>query len=343
MHTARSAQKRLIHQGSSTSVRCALFAIALSFAGCGGGPSALNPAGHEAESIADLFWVMTVGAFLIWAAMLCLTYYAVRSPSESFSRRRARLMIVGGGAVVPTIVLSVLLIGGLSMLARLVTRAPQGSRIVSVAGEMWWWRVRYETPGGEPIVLANEIHLPIGEPVQFQLESDNVIHSFWVPALGGKMDMIPGRMTRLALTPLRTGVFGGVCAEFCGTSHALMKFDVVVEEQEQFNRWLAHQARPAELPTDAVASRGQEVFLANGCHSCHTVRGTAAAGVVGPDLTHVGSRLSIAAGTLPADPAGFQRWIAGTDEVKPEAKMPRFDMLSEKDLRALAVYMEGLQ
>ncbi len=199
---------------------------------------------------------------------------------------------------------------GLSMLPDLVAPAPEGSLKIVVSGEQWWWRVRYLPPGGEAIVLANEIRLPVGEPVEFRLESPDVIHSFWIPSLGGKMDMIPGRLTRLALEPTRTGVFRGVCAEYCGTSHALMSFYVVVMEKEEFDRWLAHQAAPAEPPAEPLAARGQELFLANGCGACHTVRGTPADGVIGPDLTHVGSRLSLAAGILPNEPDAFQRWIA---------------------------------
>ena len=164
-----------------------------------------------------------------------------------------------------------------------------------------------------------------------------------MPKLAGKVDMIPGRVTRLALLPTRTGVFRGVCAEYCGTSHALMKFDVVVQEKEEFNRWLAHQARPAEPPTELSAKRGQDHFLANGCGACHTVRGIPAAGVIGPDLTHVGSRLSLAAGTLSAEHDEFRRWIALTEVVKPGAHMPKFDMLPAEHLQALAIYLKGLK
>ncbi len=253
------------------------------------------------------------------------------------------LIIVGGGVVVPTLVLAVLLIFGLAMLPGLVAPAPAGSLIISVDGELWWWRVRYPSSTGEGVSLANEIHLPVGETVEFQLESDNVIHSFWIPSLGGKVDMLPGRVTRLALTPTRTGVFRGVCAEYCGDSHALMKFDVVVESKADFNRWLAHQSQPSVPPVDQLATRGQEAFLANGCGACHSVRGTRAAGVIGPDLTHVGSRLSIAAVTLPCEIEHFEQWIAFTDDVKPGSRMPRFSMLNKDELHALAAYLKGLK
>jgi cytochrome c oxidase subunit 2 len=191
--------------------------------------------------------------------------------------------------------------------------------------------------------LANEIRLPVGERVAFHLESPDVIHSFWIPALSGKMDMIPGRQTRLALEPTRTGVFRGACAEYCGTSHALMSFDVVVLEPADFARWLEQQRAPAQPPVQPLAVHGQELFLANGCGACHTVRGTPADGVVGPDLTHVGSRLSLGAATLSNDPEAFQRWVANTDHVKPGVHMPAFGMLPPEDLRALAAYLDALQ
>jgi cytochrome c oxidase subunit 2 len=207
---------------------------------------------------------------------------------------------------------------------------------------MWWWRVRYLVPGRDPIELANEIRLPVGEPVQFRLTSDNVIHSFWVPALGGKMDMIPGRITHLTLRPSRTGVFSGACAEYCGTSHALMRFYVEVMEKEGFEQWLRHQATPAVVSAGADA-QGPGAFVASGCGSCHTVRGTAAGGRMGPDLTHLASRLSVAAGTLPNEAEALLRWISRPHESKPGVHMPRFDMLPPDDLRALAAYLEALQ
>jgi cytochrome c oxidase subunit 2 len=252
-------------------------------------------------------------------------------------------LIVGGGAVVPTVVLTVLLIYGLAPIPALLAPAPEGSLKIAVTGEQWWWRVRYHLPDGEEVTLANEIRLPVGETVEFRLDSPDVIHSFWIPPLGGKVDMIPGRVTRLVLKPTRVGVFRGVCAEYCGASHALMAFPVVVQEREEFDRWLAHQARPAEPPVEPAPARGQELFLANGCSACHTVRGTPAAGVIGPDLTHVGSRLSVAAGTLPNEPDDFRRWVAHTTDVKPGALMPSFHMLPPGELQELAAYLKGLR
>jgi cytochrome c oxidase subunit 2 len=321
--------------------RGALSAAGASLLGaCGGAQSALDPAGRGAERIADLFWWMTAGGAAIWLAVVGLSIWSLRSPRDGRSAKDARLFIVVGGVLVPTVLLGGLLIQGLAMLPDLLAEAPPGSTRIHVAGRQWWWRVRYLPEGGEPVELANEIHLPVGRPVEFQLESDDVIHSFWVPALGGKVDMIPGRRTRLRLEPTRTGVFRGVCAEYCGTSHALMRFAVVVEEEEQFARWLARQAAPA---TERRAADGREAFLRSGCGACHAVRGADAAGVVGPDLTHVGARLSLGAGTLGDESDRFRRWIAQTQDVKPGVHMPAFGMLSPAELDALVAYLEQLR
>lgn len=315
----------------------------LLLASCSGPQSALEPAGRGAERIADLFWWMAVGAGVIWLLVVGLALHATRFRSESYSQREATLLIIGGGVVLPTVMLTGLLAYGLALLPELLLPAPEGSLKIAVSGEQWWWRIRYRPPGGGTLELANEIRLPVGEPVEFLLESPDVIHSFWIPSLGGKVDMIPGRRNRLTLEPTRTGVFRGVCAEYCGTSHALMSFPVVVMAKEDFARWLAHQAQPAQAPTEPLAARGQELFLAHGCGACHTVRGTPADGVVGPDLTHVGSRLSLGAGILPNEPSDFLHWIARTETVKPEVQMPAFGMLPQEDLRALAAYLDGLE
>lgn len=286
---------------------------------------------------------MSAGAVVIWLAVVGLAIYAIHLEREPHGLRGTRYLIIGGGAVAPTVILAVLLAYGLALLPELVAPAPAGSLKIAVSGEQWWWRVRYHPADGAPVDLANEIRLPVGEPVELRLESADVIHSLWIPALGGKMDMIPGRTTRLALEPTRKGVFRGVCAEYCGTSHAWMGFPVVIVEKEDLARWLADQAKPAQTPAQQTAVRGRDLFLANGCGACHTIRGTVADGVVGPDLTHVGSRLSLGAGVLANEPDDFLRWIAHTAEVKPGAHMPAFGMLPLDELRALASYLDGLQ
>ena len=325
----------------------------LSSGACGGIQSSLDPSGRDAENIAALFWWMTGGAVIVWVGVVALAFYYAGHPAGSPDRSRDRLLIVGGGVVLPGVVLTVLLVFGLAMLPRTVARAPEGSLQVRVIGEQWWWRVHYIRPGRALagfdadteglVTVANEIRLPVGEPVQFRLESDNVIHSFWIPSLAGKMDMIPGRTTWLTITPTETGLFRGACAEYCGTSHALMAFYTLVMEKAVFERWLEEQAKPAAPPVDSAAARGQDLFLASGCGACHTVRGTPAAGTIGPDLTHVGSRVSIGAGILPTEPDAFHRWIARTEHIKPGVHMPHFGMLPDDELRALATYLNGLR
>lgn len=311
-------------------------------AGCDGRQSALNPAGVGAQSIAELFWWMSGGALVIWMVVMGIALYATQAHPEAHGIRGARWLIIGGGIVFPVVVLTGLLIYGLMLMPQL--RSTEAIDLsVEVSGEQWWWRVRYATDAGDKVELANEIRLPVGERVAFSLTSPDVIHSFWIPSLGGKVDMIPGRTNELVLEPTRTGTFRGACAEYCGASHALMNFPVVVMEREDFDRWLAEQAQPAQAPDSALEQAGQRAFLSNGCGACHSVRGTEADGTVGPDLTHVGSRLSLAAGTLPADVEAFQRWIGHTGDIKPDVKMPAFGMLPDDQLSAMAHYLSGLK
>jgi cytochrome c oxidase subunit II len=310
-------------------------------AGCRGPQSALDTAGRDAERIAHLFVTMTAGALIVWAAVVVLAVYAIRS-RETHSERAANLLIIGGGVALPTVVLAALLAYGLPVLPEILSPAPAGSLQIDVTGKQWWWRVRYLTDRGV-VETANELRLPVGRRVNLRLVSTDVIHSFWVPSIAGKMDMIPGRITHLALEPTRTGVFRGACAEYCGASHALMAFQVVVVEVREFDAWLEHQAQPAQPPPDAQAGEGEAAFVANGCTACHTIRGIASTGTIGPDLTHVGSRLRIAAGTLPNDPEALVRWIGQTDTVKPGVHMPAFRALPPRDLSALAAYLDSLQ
>jgi cytochrome c oxidase subunit 2 len=315
--------------------------MACGLSACGGPQSALVSAGRDAARIADLFNVMTIGTLLTWTVVVAIAIYAIRV-GESHSQRAANLLIIGGGVVAPIIVLGALIAYGMPILPTVLSVPDDGRISINVTGKQWWWRVEYRTPAGL-IETANELRLPVGERVGLQLSSPDVIHSFWVPSLAGKMDMIPGRITRLALEPTETGVFRGACAEYCGASHAFMAFSVVVMEPRDFDAWLEAQARPASSPTDASAVRGESAFISNGCSACHTIRGTPAAGRIGPDLTHIGSRLRIGAETLPNDPEALVRWIAETDRVKPGVHMPAFRALGLDDLSSLAAYLRSLQ
>ncbi|EAQ01133.1 Cytochrome c oxidase, subunit IIc [Pseudooceanicola batsensis HTCC2597] len=313
----------------------------LVLAGCGREQSALNVAGRDAAAISLLFWVMLVGAVLLWLMVNGAFLYVSRFAPGRFDERHGRRLLIGGGIVLPTVVLTALLVWGLSLLPD--SRTPGDGLVVRVTGEQWWWRVEYWPEGAtEPVVSANEIRLPVGERTEFRLLADKVIHSFWIPALGGKMDMFPGRETTFTLLPDKPGTYRGQCAEFCGASHAWMAFVAVAMEPEEFDAWLQAQAEDAAPPADDAARRGQAVFRDEGCGACHTVRGTDAVGQVGPDLTHIGSRLSLGAGRARVTLDDLATWVAHTDALKPEVRMPSYD-LGEDELRDLAHYLKGLR
>ncbi len=304
--------------------------------------SALDSAGREAELIASIFMWMAFGGALIWIGVLALAWYAPRA-AEVRNARVQTALIVGGGVIFPVIVLLVLMISGLKELPGILAPAADKSLALEISGSQWWWRVKYLRPGAEPIELANEIRLPIGRRIDATVQSLDVIHSFWVPPLAGKIDMIPGRINRIALEPTRAGTYRGACAEFCGTSHARMNLIAIVMEPDAFNQWLEAQARPARYPSDPAAQRGRAAFHEHGCSTCHTIRGTGALGMDGPDLTHVGGRQTIAAGLLRTSPEEFRRWISSTELLKPGVHMPAFSGLPDETLRSLAAYLAQLQ
>jgi cytochrome c oxidase subunit 2 len=322
-------------------LRTGVVVLAALAAGCDGPQSALAPAGRDAERIAALFTWMAIGTAVIWAAVVLLGAVAGRVPALAAPRAGSAL-IVGGGVVLPLVVLTPLLAFNLAELRRVL--APGDGLTIDVTGTQWWWRVRYLAPdGGVVAELANEVRLPVGRRVNLRLRSADVVHSFWIPSLAGKMDMVPGRVNRLALEPVREGTFRGACAEFCGASHARMSLMVVVVDEPAFTAWLDRQRAPAAPPGGPAQERGQAAFQAHGCATCHTIRGSPAAGAVGPDLTHVGGRVSLAAATLPNDPASIRRWVASTHLLKPGVRMPAFDALPAETLNDLAAYLSGLQ
>ncbi len=290
--------------------------------------SALNPQGPDAALVAEFSWVMFAGAALIFAAVMALALYAVFGSRTGAARLSARLLVVGGGIVFTTVTLFALLIYSLARAAALHPAGENALRI-EVTGEQWWWRVRY--PEFE---TANEIRVPVGRPVELVLRSADVIHSFWVPVLAGKLDMIPGRANVLRVRADRPGQYRGQCAEYCGGPHAWMALYFVALEPAQYEQWAAAQRQPA--------TQSNELFAAN-CAACHTVRGTPAAGALGPDLTHVGSRLSIAAGLLPNNAGALAGWITSSQHLKPGNLMPQFQHFRGEELRSLAAYLEELK
>ncbi|MEZ4240922.1 MAG: c-type cytochrome [Myxococcota bacterium] len=312
----------------------------LCFAACHGPRSALDPAGADAERILWLFVAMAVGAVAIWLFVVGLAVHATLT-QRTLEPARARNLVIGGGTLLPTVVLSVLLVGGLAQMPALLDPGPADGLRVLVSAEQFWWRIGYRTPDGRVIATANELRLPVGPRTRVELTSADVVHSFWIPSLAGKMDAIPGRTNRLGLQPLREAELEGVCAEFCGPSHAHMGFAVVTLAPEAFEAWL--QAQAAAAAPAALASPGRDRFLRTGCGACHTVRGTPADGVLGPDLTHVGSRRTLAGGVLPNDVPGFRAFLADPRRHKPGVGMPGFAGLPDADLDVLATWLESLQ
>lgn len=310
---------------------------------CGDLQSIFRAGSSESAQVAELAQVMFIGGGVIFTFVMLLAGASLFGPESLRAALGQHRFILAGGVAFPVVVLSTLLVYSLLPAAALV-RADEPDLRIEVVGELWWWRVRYiDNAGASVVELANEIRIPTGRTVELGLSTADVIHSFWVPGLAGKIDMIPGRVNKKTLRAAEPGVFRGQCAEYCGAQHANMALYVVALKPDEFDAWLAAQTRPANLPSEPLTLTGREAFFANDCSRCHTIRGTAAAGSEGPDLTHAGSRLSLAAGLLPNTVGAFGGWIAGSAHLKPGNRMPSFDGLSSDELRALAAYMESLQ
>ncbi len=316
--------------------RLALVApAALSLAACNPEQSALHPAGEDAAELANLFWFMTISGAVVWCIIMGAAVYAVLGKKRPRSERFADRFVFFGGVAFPTIGLAALLVFGLALLPDWAEADTPDLR-VHVVAEQYWWRLDYEAADGTRIATANEVHLPVGATAEFVLTSTDVIHSFWIPALGGKMDAIPGRTNVLRLTPTKPGTYRGVCAEFCGPSHALMAFPVVVHQREDFAGWLEAQREPA-------SAAGAQTFLAAGCGACHVVRGVSEAGAVGPDLTHFASRRSIGAGTLALTEANLHDWLVAPGHIKPGVRMPSFATLPDAERSAIVDFLLELK
>ncbi|AFL53681.1 cytochrome c oxidase subunit 2 [Sinorhizobium fredii] len=312
--------------------------------GCTGVQSVFDPSGTEAERINTLAWTL----ILLSTAVLAVVCLIAAGALWGGERRRARIsrerLVIGGGLVFPTLTLSILLSYGFYLMGSGLPAARSDGRLrIEVVGERWWWRVTYVDDSGRRAESANEIRLPVGRPVEVELTSTNVIHSFWVPRLAGKLDMIPGRTNILTLRATKAGISRGQCAEYCGGAHAFMSFYVIAMPPDQFDAWLVEEADDARIPTGANPAAGQALFLSAGCGACHAVRGTEARGTIGPDLTHVGSRRSLAAATLENDADAFARWIRDSQHVKPENLMPSYGIFTESERSQLASYLDQLR
>ncbi|MFZ5719898.1 MAG: cytochrome c oxidase subunit II [Pseudomonadota bacterium] len=322
-----------------TSIRSAI-AEALS----GWPPPPLDPAGPHAGIIATLSWVLTGMALAVVLMVVAALAVALFGKVEWRAKLARERVIWLAGLALPVVVLSGVLVYGLTATQSLSAPPAPGEIRIRVTGEMWWWRVAYLDADGRPILHdANEVHIPAGQPVTLELEAADVIHSFWVPRLAGKLDMIPGRRNILRIEADAPGVYAGQCAEYCGGPHALMGLFVVAHPAETFERWIVARRGQRAAPAAGLAAEGAQVFADSGCGACHRIAGTAANGLAGPDLTHVGGRRSLGAGILANNQGTLAGWIADSHAIKPGVRMPPYKMLSGRELRALSAYLEGLK
>jgi cytochrome c oxidase subunit 2 len=319
--------------------------------------SALDPAGPQASHIFSLaLFLVLLSAVIFVVVMVVLAIPLFRRhrgieqepletthrPSRQTERRLST--VVATASVISLVILFVLVT--VSVVAGRdvsIKSLPKDSMVIEVVGNQWWWYVRYLNDYASRIVVtANEIHIPVGRPVVIRGSSHDVIHSFWVPNLHGKRDLIPSRVNTEWIEADRPGRFRGQCAEFCGLQHAHMSLWIIAESPAQFDAWFRQQLQPAVQPSDPIRQRGQQVFLNNACVLCHTIQGTIAQGQNGPDLTHFGSRLSIAAGTLPNTVGNLAGWIADPKTVKPGNNMPAIPLAPGEEQPLLA-YLESLK
>ncbi|HYW88430.1 MAG TPA: cytochrome c oxidase subunit II [Chloroflexota bacterium] len=298
-----------------------------------------DPVTRQAVEITNLFNAELVVSALLLALVLSWLVLAVvrfrarpgdnTEPPQVYGNPRLELAWTIAPAVTLGIVFIVVVVT-----MRSVDAIPNGAQQVRVVGHQWWWEFQYPDLG---VVTANELHVPVGTPLQMNLDSVDVIHSFWVPRFGMMRDAVPGRTNQMSIFVQRAGIFDGSCTQYCGRQHAWMRIRIVAEPREQFDAWAVQQAGPATL----AGAPGQELFVQNTCVNCHTIRGVSAANV-GPDLTHLGSRVTLGAGVIDNTPDNLRRWIRDASSIKPGVLMPAFADLSEAELNALVDYLDGL-
>ena len=342
-------------RGTRPRLACVAAAAGL-LAGCSGIQSALDPAGPQAERISQLWWLSlaisgavftVVMGFMLYAATAARRRGGAAAPEPTAERRMTRAITIAVAASV--IVLFAWLVAsiaaGRSLTSLAASDVPGAGKplTIEVIGHQWWWEVHYNAPeANQRLETANEIHVPVGRRVVLRMTSRDVIHSFWVPNLNGKRDLIPGYTSTTWFQADTPGVYRGQCAEYCGHQHAKMALLIIAQPPAQFAAWYQQQLRSAPPPTDSLTRRGQQVFLSGTCAMCHTVQGTMAGGRMGPSLTHIGSRRTIAAGTLPNTRGHLGGWILDPQRIKPGVRMPPNE-LSPDDLQALLTYLESLK
>lgn len=306
-------------------------------------PNALDPQSPEAANIAELWWVMFAlgtGIFLLVTFVLLYTLF-IRNQKKSqddIQEQKGGRWIVYGGLVLPTVVLAIVFVFTLRSM-QVMALEDESPLVIEVVGKMWWWEVRYPDHN---IITANEIHIPVNHQVELRLTSADVIHSFWVPQLHGKLDMIPGQTNTLQIQANRERTYRGVCSEFCGLQHARMQFLVIAHSEENFNEWILLQQQPANTQLSESAQRGRDVFFEVGCSTCHAISGTEAVSAFGPNLTHLASRQTIGAAILPNNRGNMGGWVVNAQSIKPGSLMPPMD-IPAADMEPLLDYLQSLE
>lgn len=329
----RDGERRLV---GLRAIAAGLIAVGLLVA-CTPRTSVLNPRGLAAARIADLWWVMFGLGTAIFIGVMLLLALALFRRQRDTTPAAGRRLIIGGGIALPVVVISLLF--GMTLWTMEALAARETAITVRVTGWQWWWEIYYPE---EQFYTANEIHIPVGQPVRFELTSGDVVHNFWIPELHGKFDLIPGSTNSFWLQADEPGEFRGICAEFCGEQHARMQFVVVAHPPDEYAAWAAKQQQPAAVPTDPLLLRGQQLFVGAACVYCHAVNGTNANSRFGPDLTHLASRRTLAAGVLENNRGNLAGWLLNPQTIKPGNKMPAVVLKSE-EFQALLAYLESLE
>ena len=319
-----------------------------------GAHDALLTAGPQAARIGELWNLTVFVCTAVFCAVLIGLVFALWRSGRAHEDEPADLSSIGTHERGPylsvlwsvgvSIVLLLVLIVASVVTDRALARASLDNAIrIDVTGHQWWWELSYrgDSPSDD-FNAVNELHVPVGRPVVLRLRADDVIHSLWVPSLAGKKDLIPGRTATMSFRADRPGRYRGQCAEFCGFQHAFMAFQVIADPPDRYEAWAAQQRQEASEPTEGMARRGKEVFLGSTCVMCHTIQGTDANAIRGPDLTHIGGRTTLASGTLPNTDADMKRWIRNPQQLKPGVNMPA-SSLADADLQALVTYLRGLK
>lgn len=339
-----------------------LMTAMLTLSGCRYSQSIFHDRGPAANSIGDLSWAMTilfVVTTIIMGVLLAIAFYRRRgtlAEHEPLDAEGGQMWIAIGGLLIPLIVLTVLFVVGLGMMSDFPIHGmpgmmPSASKMVGsmkpsilIVGHQWWWEIHYlNDDPSKSFTTANELHLPVNRPVNIEVKTADVMHSFWIPALNGKVDMIPGQPNFIRIVASKPGVFTGQCAEYCGDQHANMRLTAFVQNEDAYNAWIAEQIKPGSAPESPEAIAGEKIFVSSECAKCHTVRGTPAGGRFGPDLTHIGSRKMIASEIYPNTDAYLEAWITHAQSLKRDSLMPDLPDYTGEQTVDLVAYLRQLK